>query len=163
MARVDAFLERTGVVPATLGRHAVGDPNLVRELRDGRSPTLATVDQVMAFMEAFDQAHVAPVPSRGNPPRSCSPNRTEADHVNWNGAACVHVPIPDGVFVTIDEDPVGKFGTYRRYHQPTCPLGQAPYMVVQTASQTALHTAGTTPYLGQYLSVPHRLLQLLQY
>ena len=29
MARVDAFLERTGVAPATLGRQAVGDPNLV--------------------------------------------------------------------------------------------------------------------------------------
>ena len=55
-ARVDAFLERTGVGPTTLGRQAVGDPNLVRELRDGRSPTLATVDQVVAFMETFDQA-----------------------------------------------------------------------------------------------------------
>ena len=41
MARVDAFLERTGVAPATLGRQAVGDPNLVRQLRHGRSPTLA--------------------------------------------------------------------------------------------------------------------------
>ena len=55
-ARVDAFLERTGVGPTTLGRQAVSDPNLVRELRDGRSPTLATVDQIIAFMEAFDQA-----------------------------------------------------------------------------------------------------------
>ena len=57
MSRVDAFLERTGVGPPTLGRQAVGDPNLARQLRrDGRSPTLATVDQVMAFMEAYDEA-----------------------------------------------------------------------------------------------------------
>ena len=72
MSHVDAFLERTGVVPSTLGRRAVGDPNLVRQLRDGRSPTLATVDQVMAFMEAYEQAHVDPVRSRGNPVRESS-------------------------------------------------------------------------------------------
>ena len=46
MARQDTFLERTGVGPTTLGRQAVGDPNLVRELRHGRSPTLATADQL---------------------------------------------------------------------------------------------------------------------
>ena len=53
-SRVDAFLERTGVVPSTFGRQAVGDPNPVRELRRGRSTTLATVDQVLAFMEGFE-------------------------------------------------------------------------------------------------------------
>ena len=66
MARVDAFLERTGVAPATLGRQAVGDPNLVRQLRHGRSPTLATVDQLLAFMEGFDEAGVDPVSSRSD-------------------------------------------------------------------------------------------------
>ena len=45
-SRVDAFLERTGVGPSTLGRQAVRDPNLVRELRDGRSPTLALADRI---------------------------------------------------------------------------------------------------------------------
>ena len=57
-SRVDAFLERTGVVPTTFGRQAVADPNLVRGLRDGRSPTLATVDQVLAFMEAFEETPI---------------------------------------------------------------------------------------------------------
>ena len=42
--------------PSTLGWQAVSDPNLVRELRLGRSPALATVDQVMAFMDAYDRA-----------------------------------------------------------------------------------------------------------
>ena len=73
MARVDAFLERTGVAPATLGRQAVGDPNLVRELRHGRSPTLATVDQLLAFMEGFDEAGVDPVSSRIDRLRDSSP------------------------------------------------------------------------------------------
>ncbi len=58
MARVDGFLERTGVAPATLGRQAVGDPNLVRELRHGRSPTLATVDVCVAFMDAFEETSI---------------------------------------------------------------------------------------------------------
>ena len=57
-SRVDAFLERTGVVPTTFGRHAVGDPNLVRELRDGRSPTLATADVCLAFMEVFEETPI---------------------------------------------------------------------------------------------------------
>ena len=73
MARGDAFLERTGVAPATLGRQAVGDPNLVRELRHGRSPTLATVDQLLAFMEGFDEAGVDPVSSRIDRLRDSSP------------------------------------------------------------------------------------------
>ena len=37
-SRVDATLERTGVKPSTFGLQAVGDPNLVRQLRPGRSP-----------------------------------------------------------------------------------------------------------------------------
>ena len=57
-SRVDAFLERTGVGPTTLGRQAVGDPNLVRELRDGRSPTLATADHCLAFMEGFEETPI---------------------------------------------------------------------------------------------------------
>ena len=53
---MDAFLERTGVGPTTLGRQAVGDPNLVRELRLGRSPRLALADRILAFIEAYDRA-----------------------------------------------------------------------------------------------------------
>ena len=73
VARMDAFLGRTRVAPATMGWQAVGDPNLVRELRDGRSPRLATVDQALAFMEAFDQAHLDRVSSQGTLLRDSSP------------------------------------------------------------------------------------------
>ncbi len=70
VSQVDGFLERTGLGPTTLGRQAVGDANLVRELRDGCSPTLATVDQVMAFMETYDHAPSEDcVSSRSNPLR----------------------------------------------------------------------------------------------
>ncbi len=66
-ARVDAFLERTGVGPTTLDRQAVGDANLVCQLRLGRSPALALADRILAFMEAYGQAQPEPVSSRSNP------------------------------------------------------------------------------------------------
>ena len=78
-SRVAASLERTGMRTSTPGRQAVGDPILVRQLRPGRSPRPAMACQVPVFIEACSQAHVAPVPSRGNAPRNSSPNRTEAD------------------------------------------------------------------------------------
>ena len=54
-AAVEEFLERTGFKPTEFGRQAVGDPSLVLNLRRGRSPTLATVDRILAFMEASDR------------------------------------------------------------------------------------------------------------
>lgn len=49
-AAIEAYLEQTGTKPSDFGRQAVGDPNLVRNLRGGRSPTLATADRVMTFI-----------------------------------------------------------------------------------------------------------------
>ena len=75
MSQVEAFLERTRMGPTTLGRRAVGDPNFMREVRDGRSPTLATADQVLAFIRAYEGARARRfVPShpgrlRGSVPR----------------------------------------------------------------------------------------------
>ena len=93
MARVDAFLERTGVGPATLGRQAVGDPNLVRELRHGRSPTLATVDQLLAFMEGFDEAGVDPVSSRSDRLRDSSPRERRGREMTRTMVQEMEVPI----------------------------------------------------------------------
>ena len=93
MARVDGFLERTGVAPATLGRQAVGDPNLVRELRHGRSPTLATVDQLLAFMEAFDEAGVDPVSSRSDRLRDSSPRERRGREMTRTMVQEMEVPI----------------------------------------------------------------------
>ena len=59
-SRVAGFLERTGLRPSTFSLQAMGDPKLIRQLRMGRSPRLATADQILAFMEAFDQAPCGP-------------------------------------------------------------------------------------------------------
>jgi len=52
-SRLSAFLRSTGMSPATLGFKAVGDPNLVRQIKRGRSPSLRTADRVLSFMNRF--------------------------------------------------------------------------------------------------------------
>lgn len=49
--RIDRYLRSTKSSPSRLGRDAVGDPNFVTSLRDGRRPRQATVDRVIAFIE----------------------------------------------------------------------------------------------------------------
>ena len=48
-SRVSAFLERTGMKPATFGMKALGDPNLLCQIGEGRSPSLRTADWVLSF------------------------------------------------------------------------------------------------------------------
>ena len=64
-SRLDAFIERTGISLTRLGREALGDPNLMRQIALGRSPTLRTVDRIQAFMASYER------PRRGapDPPR----------------------------------------------------------------------------------------------
>jgi len=53
-AEVEEFLARTGTKATEFGRAAAGDPSFVLNLRRGRSPRLATVDKVLAFIRASD-------------------------------------------------------------------------------------------------------------
>ena len=52
--RLNAFLGSTGMSPTTLGMRAVGDPNLLRQIGRGRSPSLRTADRILAFMAAYE-------------------------------------------------------------------------------------------------------------
>ncbi len=56
LREIEAFLARERVSPSTFGRAAVGDPNFVRELRDGRMPGLRLVDRARAYMAALRRA-----------------------------------------------------------------------------------------------------------
>ena len=49
--RIDDYLKSSKTSPSRLGRDAVGDPNFVMNLRDGRQPRQATLDRVLAFIE----------------------------------------------------------------------------------------------------------------
>ena len=69
--RVSAFLGRTGLRPTTLGLKAVGDPNLMRQIERGRSPSLRTADRILAFIAAYepDSGGARAPPGRGRGPR----------------------------------------------------------------------------------------------
>ena len=51
LERIDDYLRATKTTPSRLGRDAVGDPNFVMNLRDGRQPRQATLDRVTAFLD----------------------------------------------------------------------------------------------------------------
>ena len=56
ISRVSAFLGRSGLSPTTFGKKAVGDPNLMRQIGRGRSPSLRTADRILAFIAEQDRA-----------------------------------------------------------------------------------------------------------
>lgn len=49
--RIDRYLRLTKTTPSRLGRNAVGDPNFVTNLRDGRQPRQSTLERVIAYIE----------------------------------------------------------------------------------------------------------------
>jgi hypothetical protein len=49
--RIDRYLRQSRTAPSRLGRDAVGDPNFVMNLRDGRQPRQATLERVLAFID----------------------------------------------------------------------------------------------------------------
>jgi len=55
-SRVSAFPGRSGVSPTAFGEMAVGDPNLMRQIGLGRSPSLRTPDRILAFIAEHDGA-----------------------------------------------------------------------------------------------------------
>lgn len=73
-SEVRAFLEGTGLGATTLGLKAVGDRNLVVQMERGRSPTLRTVDRVLAFIRDYagDSGGARDPPRR---PRHGKPSR----------------------------------------------------------------------------------------
>jgi len=56
--RIDRYLRASKTTPSRLGRDAVGDPNFVMNLRDGRQPRQATLDRVSAFLDRQEE-HIA--------------------------------------------------------------------------------------------------------
>ena len=55
--KVEAYLIRTGMTPAHLGRVVLGDPSFVLRLMRGRAPRLETADRLLVFM---DEAPIGP-------------------------------------------------------------------------------------------------------
>jgi len=56
ISRVSAFLGDSGVSPTAFGMKALGDPNLMREIGRGRSPSCGAADRDLAFIAGHDGA-----------------------------------------------------------------------------------------------------------
>jgi len=54
---IRAFLDRTGMKPTGFGRDALGDPNLLRQLGDGRELLPRTERRVRDFMARWEAEH----------------------------------------------------------------------------------------------------------
>lgn len=52
VATIDRYLTASGMGAARFGSQAVKDPNFVADVRGGRSPSLAMVERVLAFIRA---------------------------------------------------------------------------------------------------------------
>lgn len=50
LAMIEAHCAKSGVSPSSFGTLALGDPNFVRNLKEGREPRRATVGRVMDFI-----------------------------------------------------------------------------------------------------------------
>lgn len=51
LSEIDGYLARTGTAPSIFSRHAMGDFSFLSRIREtDRTPTLATVKKVRAFM-----------------------------------------------------------------------------------------------------------------
>jgi hypothetical protein len=53
--RIDRYLRKTQSTPSRLGRDALGDPNFVMNLRDGRRPRQSTLERVIDFIEREEE------------------------------------------------------------------------------------------------------------
>ncbi len=51
LRRIEQFIKERRMPPARFGRDAVGDPNFVFDLRDGRKPRERTVVRVSAYLD----------------------------------------------------------------------------------------------------------------
>lgn len=58
LEEVEGFLKEAGMTATEFGRAAVHDPNLVRDLRKGRSPSLTLAERVHAFIASHKEGHV---------------------------------------------------------------------------------------------------------
>lgn len=52
--KIDQYLQRTGVSAASFGRAVAHDPNLVHDIRKGRSPQLRLVHRILDAIKASE-------------------------------------------------------------------------------------------------------------
>lgn len=56
LRKAEEFCGQIGMGVTTFGRKAIGDPNLIANMRNGRSLTLRNAARVVAFMAEYPQS-----------------------------------------------------------------------------------------------------------
>ena len=52
--RIEQYLKSRRIPPTRFGRDAVGDPNFIFDLRDGRDPREKTIRRVLAYLDQVE-------------------------------------------------------------------------------------------------------------
>jgi hypothetical protein len=52
LSRIERHLRIRRMSSTRFGREAVGDPNLIAQLRDGREPRAATIQRIVDYLDA---------------------------------------------------------------------------------------------------------------
>ena len=55
MRRIELFLQRAAMTPTRFGREAIGDPRLIRDMKNGRELRQTTVARILAWLEAQEK------------------------------------------------------------------------------------------------------------
>lgn len=55
LRRIEQFIKERRMSPARFGREALGDPNFVFDLRDGREPRERTTARVCAYLDRAEK------------------------------------------------------------------------------------------------------------
>ena len=50
LGEIEVFCRKAQMAPTAFGKRVMGDGHLVRRLRDGSEPTLATIDRIKRYM-----------------------------------------------------------------------------------------------------------------
>jgi len=56
LERIEKYLQANSLTETAFGVKALGDPNLIRDLRDGREPRRKTISRIIEFMDSMEQA-----------------------------------------------------------------------------------------------------------
>lgn len=72
---IEAFLKRHDMPPSTFGREATGEPQLIKSMRDGRSPSHRVLERIASFMAEYETRVVTETgqPSSDNGLNSIAP------------------------------------------------------------------------------------------
>lgn len=60
LADIESFCDRAGMSATAFGKAAVGDPNLVGDMKSGRMPGLRLIERVRKFIADYER----PAPTR---------------------------------------------------------------------------------------------------